>query len=634
MLNRMMEPLLTIALKWLVLVALLWLVLLVQAWADMNQAQALEAGKQLGNTATSTALPAVDANSLPGFTTASPTETQYQSAGIGLEDTARSHLLMADPASPEGSVFNSITTRPSFTLNRDDPLVQHTASLMADAENAPDAGTATACKTLTVTDPPVEGTDNCMEYLKTLDSTCKRNLAVSCAGGGGCGGNGHVSVSALTGNLLPGLGVPTVSEYQHDGKRVIRLTNGWQGFAWTFRWNIADSSKIRSIKVLKFSGVANVTYLSFGPNPNYWVNVTGSYFITTFVGQDVTSKILSYPYSHTLVSSGNNIGVLPGNYVDFIIDEDCGCQNWVDTWTDSCGAYSSDPLCELQTSTCTDSRNPRVISGASVSRPCWQYTDTYRCYDQSGGKGEDDYCKELRDAGCTQSGSTCADYLYGRCIAWEQSYQCAVPGKTRTEEDCSAANYCQDGNCFDGGYEANNDFGLAASYLSSAEAMAKDLDGGFSIFGGNQHQCKKTSLGFKNCCKNSGWGLGLSLSQCSESEKVLGEKRGAGMCHYLGSYKDGSLFPNRYDSYCCFNSKLARIIHEQGRPYVPLAWGSAKSPECRGFTPEELEQVDFGKIDFSEFFADALAQADKAIKPANGTLGEQIRDKLIRLLPP
>ena len=268
-----------------------------------------------------------------------------------------------------------------------------------------------------------------------------------------------------------------------------------------------------------------------------------------------------------------------------------------------------------------------------MSRACWQYTDTYRCYDQSGGKGEDDYCQELRNAGCTQSNSTCADYLYGRCIAWEQTYQCSVPGKSRTVEDCSSNNYCQAGNCFDAGYEANTDFGLAASYLSSAEEMARDMDGSFNIFTGNHHQCKKVVLGFKNCCKNSGWGLSFNLSQCSESEKVLGEKRGAGMCHYLGSYKDGSLFPNRYDSYCCFNSKLARIIHQQGRPYVPLAWGSAKRPVCRGFTPEELQQIDFGKIDFSEFFADALAQADKAIKPGNGALGEQIKDKLIRLLP-
>ena len=57
-------------------------------------------------------------------------------------------------------------------------------------------------------------------------------------------------------------------------------------------------------------------------------------------------------------------------------------------------------------------------------------------------------------------------------------------------------------------------------------------------------------------------------------------------------------------SYCCFSSKLVRIIQEQGRPQLGIGWGTPKNPDCRGFTPEELQQINFEKIDFSEYYSD------------------------------
>jgi len=61
--------------------------------------------------------------------------------------------------------------------------------------------------------------------------------------------------------------------------------------------------------------------------------------------------------------------------------------------------------------------------------------------------------------------------------------------------------------------------------------------------------------------------------------------------------------------YCCFNSKIARIIHEQGRPQLftfnySHDWGGPYRPNCRGFTPEEFQALDFSKIDFSEYIED------------------------------
>ena len=61
--------------------------------------------------------------------------------------------------------------------------------------------------------------------------------------------------------------------------------------------------------------------------------------------------------------------------------------------------------------------------------------------------------------------------------------------------------------------------------------------------------------------------------------------------------------------YCVFNSRLGRIIQEQGRlqlqAFAPDGrWGDAEHPNCRGFTPEEFQMLDFSQMDLSEYFQD------------------------------
>ena len=57
-------------------------------------------------------------------------------------------------------------------------------------------------------------------------------------------------------------------------------------------------------------------------------------------------------------------------------------------------------------------------------------------------------------------------------------------------------------------------------------------------------------------------------------------------------------------SFCCFNSRLSRLLQEHGKKQLKLSFGSAEKPECRGFTPQELSQLDFSKMDLSELFED------------------------------
>ena len=58
------------------------------------------------------------------------------------------------------------------------------------------------------------------------------------------------------------------------------------------------------------------------------------------------------------------------------------------------------------------------------------------------------------------------------------------------------------------------------------------------------------------------------------------------------------------ESYCCFNSRLARHINEQGRGQLGKTWGLPQAPDCSGFTLEQLQSLDFSRMNLAEFYAE------------------------------
>ena len=99
---------------------------------------------------------------------------------------------------------------------------------------------------------------------------------------------------------------------------------------------------------------------------------------------------------------------------------------------------------------------------------------------------------------------------------------------------------------------------------------------------------------------------------CDAHDMETGVLRGSGMCHFIDDYCSlnspfGCVQKKR--AHCCFNSTLARIIHQQGRPqltsfasYPNGGWGTAEAPHCRGFTQVEFQSLDFGQMDLSEYY--------------------------------
>ena len=97
--------------------------------------------------------------------------------------------------------------------------------------------------------------------------------------------------------------------------------------------------------------------------------------------------------------------------------------------------------------------------------------------------------------------------------------------------------------------------------------------------------------------------------KCSESEFELDVNRELKKCHYVGSYCHrkislglfGSLCVEKRQSYCCFSSPMSRIIQQQARPQLGRSWGSPKNPSCGGLTIDEITNLDWDKVDLSEW---------------------------------
>ena len=136
-------------------------------------------------------------------------------------------------------------------------------------------------------------------------------------------------------------------------------------------------------------------------------------------------------------------------------------------------------------------------------------------------------------------------------------------------------------------------------------------NGQIYIFNGKDHRCRDSDVFFGltggGCCEKDKVFAGLI--QCKENEKILAKKNKAEFCHYVGTYCSkylklgfAKICIQKSKSHCCFSSKIARAIQEQGRPQLSIDWGSGNSPQCRGFTPEEFQKLDFSKIDLSNEF--------------------------------
>lgn len=178
--------------------------------------------------------------------------------------------------------------------------------------------------------------------------------------------------------------------------------------------------------------------------------------------------------------------------------------------------------------------------------------------------------------------------------------------------------YCPGGECVTDvpvAESAEDDFAYAATALTAAQTAADDFDEAtMTMFKGRAMKCRKDDFGFADCCADDGWGQEAGLAQCSAQEQELGLAKQGGMTHYVGHYETGLFDTTTKKSYCVYTSMLSRIIAEAGHAQLGIGWGSARRPDCRALTTEEVQAIDWSIIDFSEFHATAQANADAAMQ--------------------
>ena len=93
---------------------------------------------------------------------------------------------------------------------------------------------------------------------------------------------------------------------------------------------------------------------------------------------------------------------------------------------------------------------------------------------------------------------------------------------------------------------------------------------------------------------------------CETSEYELAAQKQLKVCKDLGTFcaaKEplSGLCLIRKESYCCYNSPLARILNEQIKPQLGLTFGTAKNPLCNGIKVNDLNRVNWDKVNLDEW---------------------------------
>ncbi|MEM8985170.1 MAG: conjugal transfer protein TraN [Pseudomonadota bacterium] len=174
---------------------------------------------------------------------------------------------------------------------------------------------------------------------------------------------------------------------------------------------------------------------------------------------------------------------------------------------------------------------------------------------------------------------------------------------------CADDTYCISGNCETASRDVNDELPDAASGLQMMKSLTSEFDETtLTVFGGGDYRCRTAFAGALNCCGDEGF---ISdIIGCPTEAQILNTKLGEDLCTYVGKYCSRRVLGvclGKKRTYCCFESKLSRIVQTQGRAQIGKSFGSPESPDCGGFSIAEFQSLDFGAMDLSDYYADAVA---------------------------
>lgn len=324
-----------------------------------------------------------------------------------------------------------------------------------------------------------------------------------------------------------------------------------------------------------------------------------------------------------------------------VLQEGSETESWETDQAESLQTVESNPSCKLLFSKILKGPETHIINGKSVHRDIWARQLLFLCEPDSDSK-----CATLRKQGAVLVSKKCLDTnVFGECDEWEKSYDLGKKGAfQQTVADFEKEALWGIQNEFNNVYEKSIDFGQTLATLSAfsemehtletrGETQSSDFHDKVQIFKGENLKCQKSFLegSVFDCCKKmEGVAVNIKLASCKSEEKCLAKYRHEGKCHFVGSQKV-KLGTVTEHVYCCFPSKLARILHEHGRQQLGIKWGKAEKPKCRGLTLDELQKIDFSKIDLSEVIEDIKVDKTsltKKLEQSIGSLQAQVQSQI------
>lgn len=317
---------------------------------------------------------------------------------------------------------------------------------------------------------------------------------------------------------------------------------------------------------------------------------------------------------------------------DYVVDQAKKVEVVMESWSNGCDIleqHADEGLCRYL-SLSKGPAETRTIQGEPVSRSHWSEHYTYVCRPHA-----QDQCAALKARGCQQKESTCIQTVGNMCVRWKQTYACLNKRNKTLSYTAKGKKvpFCLTGECVETGYEANTEMLDALSHLAILGEAQKDMHANVGIFRGQVRGCRKNCTSFRDCCTTGkGWGMSLHLAECSGEEKELADLREKNRCLLVGTYcaeKVLGVCVRKMTTFCCFGTKLSRLIQENGRRQLGIGFGDPKYPDCRGLTPIELSRLDFSKMDLSELLEDMRHSFNAPDTTAiNHTIQERIQDNM------
>jgi conjugal transfer mating pair stabilization protein TraN len=303
----------------------------------------------------------------------------------------------------------------------------------------------------------------------------------------------------------------------------------------------------------------------------------------------------------------------------------------------SCIKEEINKHCEEVEEKCIEPAETRNINGKDIHKDCWKWDRQYICRTDTFI----DECNHLPE-NCKVVGEPICLHFNRKdntCDHKEIKYQC---NETKTfQRECKSKEFCLGGICEKSTRHRHNDFGSSISYLSVlAQMKSNELEGcrcpngkttcesseidpsSCKFFTGGAKQCVKATSQL-NCCSDKG--VFRDFIGCNKQEKDLFKLRKSKLCHHVGSWrgKKWNKF-KKYQSHCCFKSKLAKIIQVQGRQQLGIGWGDHKNPDCRSLNLEELRRLDFSKIDFTELYTDIVDKVSSGMNASQEKINQKM----------